>query len=46
MRCEDTLCSEVVAVAGTVAPWEIEVNRRVINYSEALYPAFFTQRHQ
>jgi hypothetical protein len=41
MRCEDTLCGEVVAVAGTVAPWNTEVNGRVLSYHQALYPAFF-----
>jgi hypothetical protein len=41
MKCEDALCGEVVAVAGTVAPWDTEVNRRAFSYPEALYPAFF-----
>ena len=45
LRCEDPLCGEAVAVAGTVAPWEAEVGgrvtKRVLCYEEALYPAFF-----
>jgi hypothetical protein len=41
MRCDDPICGEVVAVAGTVAPWETEVNGRALGYNDALYPAFF-----
>ena len=45
LRCEDPLCGEAVAVAGTIAPWESEIQGRVTNRvlsdDETLYPAFF-----
>jgi len=41
MRCDSVACGEVVTVAGTVAPWETEVEGQPVVYSEALYPAFF-----
>ena len=41
MRCDVALCGEVVAVAGTVGPWETEVDGKRIVHAEALYPSSF-----
>jgi hypothetical protein len=41
MRCDAAACGEVVTVAGTVAPWETEVDGEHVVYAEALFPAFF-----